>query len=50
MITIVPYDSAWPALFAAEAAVIRQTLGDTVLRTVMPSPLCARGYPDGDDR
>ena len=32
MITIVPYDSAWPALFAAEAAVIRQTLGDSVLR------------------
>ena len=32
MITIVPYDSEWPARFAAEAVVIRQTLGDAALR------------------
>jgi GrpB-like predicted nucleotidyltransferase (UPF0157 family) len=32
MITIVPYDPAWPAMFYAEAASIRRVLGELVLR------------------
>ncbi len=32
MITIVPYDPAWPAMFEAEAERIRQTLGELSLR------------------
>jgi len=32
MITIVPYDSAWPEMFEAEAAAIRRTLGEVALR------------------
>jgi len=32
MITLVPYDSAWPAIFAAEATIIRRALGDFALR------------------
>jgi GrpB-like predicted nucleotidyltransferase (UPF0157 family) len=32
MITIVPYDVAWPAMFDAEAARVRLTLGELVLR------------------
>jgi GrpB-like predicted nucleotidyltransferase (UPF0157 family) len=32
MITVVPYDPAWPVLFTEEAALIRQTLGESALR------------------
>lgn len=32
MITLVPYDPAWPALFDAEAAIIRRELGPLALR------------------
>ena len=32
MFAIVPYDPAWPARFAAEAAIIRQVLGDAAQR------------------
>ncbi len=32
MITIVPYDISWPALFTVEAASIRETLGALALR------------------
>lgn len=32
MITIAPYDPAWPAMFCAEAANIRRVLGELVLR------------------
>jgi GrpB-like predicted nucleotidyltransferase (UPF0157 family) len=32
MIHIAPYDPAWPAMFEAEAATLRQLLGDRALR------------------
>jgi GrpB-like predicted nucleotidyltransferase (UPF0157 family) len=42
-VTLVDYDSAWPALFAREAARIRRALGDRALRSSTSGPLPCPG-------
>jgi len=45
MIAVVPYDSRWPALFEAEATLIRDRLGELALRVEHVGSTAVPGLP-----